>query len=63
MVKIEEKNVKALISFIKGVVPANYESMERLVRCVDFLQGVLESAPPPEPEQTKKQAKEGVKDA
>lgn len=63
MVKIEEKNVKALISFLKGIIPANYDSMDRLVKCVDFLQDTLVSPPPPEPEQTKKQAKEGVKDA
>ena len=63
MVKIEEKNVKALISFMKGIIPANYDSMDRLVKCVDFLQDTLVSPPPPEPEQTKKQDREGVRDA
>ena len=63
MVKIEEKNVKALISFMKGIIPANYDSMDRLVKCVDFLQDALVSPPPPEPEKQAADKKEGVKDA
>lgn len=60
MVKIEKKNIKALISFLKGVVPANYESMDRLVKCVDYLQDVLVSPPPPEPADEEKEGAENA---
>lgn len=49
-VKIEKKNIKGLIATLKGVMPANYESMDRLVACVSYLQDVLE---PPKVEEVK----------
>lgn len=40
---INEENLKALIFTLKGVVPANYQSMERLVTSIQYLEGLLES--------------------
>jgi len=41
MVEIEEKNIKGLISTLKGIIPANYDSMDRLVACVQYLDALL----------------------
>lgn len=44
MVTIEEKNIKGLIDTLKGVMPANYEAMDRIVACVQYLECVLAEA-------------------
>ena len=43
MIQISKDNIKGLINTLKGVMPANYESMDRLVACVSYLQAVLET--------------------
>lgn len=42
MAKINKDNIKCLIATMKGIAPANYESMERLVASVDYLKTLLE---------------------
>ena len=54
MAEIDTQNIKGLIGTLKGVAPANYESMARLVSCVEFLEATLEQPKPKE--------EEGVKD-
>lgn len=44
MITIEENNIKALIGAMKGIAPANYESMARIVACVDYLSSLLDGA-------------------
>ena len=44
MVTIEEKNIKGLIVALKGIHPADYNSMDRLVACVSYLESMLEIA-------------------
>ena len=41
MVEIDEKNIKGLISALKGIIPANYDGMDRLVACVQYLDALL----------------------
>ena len=36
-----KENIVALIKTMKGIAPANYESMDRLVSCVQYLEAVL----------------------
>ena len=48
MVKIEEKNIQGLIATLKGIAPANYESMDRIVACVQYLEAVLNAPEPKE---------------
>lgn len=38
---MNKENLDALIKTLKGVMPANFESMERLVACVQYLESVL----------------------
>lgn len=38
---MNKENLVALIKTLKGVIPANYESMERLVSSVQYLESVL----------------------
>lgn len=38
---IEKKNIEMLVVTLKGVIPANFESMERLVASVQYLESVL----------------------
>lgn len=47
---MNKENLVALIKTLKGVIPANYESMERLVSCVQYLETLLE-APDPAPKE------------
>lgn len=47
---MDKENLKALIRTLKGIAPANYESMDRLVACVNYLESLLE-APDPKPEE------------
>ena len=56
MVNIDKKNIKGLIMTLKGVAPANYDSMDRLVSCVQFLEAVLESSEEKESEEVKEDA-------
>ena len=51
MVKISKDNIKGLINTLKGVMPANYESMDRLVASVSYLQAVLDAPEPKEGEE------------
>ena len=44
MVEISKENIKGVITTLKGVAPANYESMDRIVSCVQFLEAVLAKA-------------------
>lgn len=44
MATIENGNLKSVISTLKGIAPANYPSMDRLVSCVQFLEAVLDEA-------------------
>lgn len=38
---LDKANIQMLIKTLKGVMPANYESMDRLVACVSFLEATL----------------------
>ena len=38
---MNKENLDALIKTLKGVIPANFDSMERLVSCVQYLESVL----------------------
>lgn len=38
---MNKENLEALIKTLKGVMPANFESMERLVASVQYLESVL----------------------
>lgn len=49
MVKIDKKNIQGLVNTLKGIAPANYPSMDRLVTSVQFLEALLET-PDDEPE-------------
>ena len=51
---IEKKNIEMLVVTLKGILPANYQGMDRLVSCVQYLEALLE-APDSKP-------KEEVKD-
>lgn len=51
MVQISKDNIKGLINTLKGVMPANYESMDRLVTSVSYLQAVLDAPEPKEGEE------------
>lgn len=44
MIQIDKKNIKGLVNTLKGVMPANYESMDRLVASVSYLEALLEKA-------------------
>ena len=44
MITIDENNLKGLIATMKGIAPANYEAMDRIVACVSYLEGLLEKA-------------------
>ena len=44
MISIEKKNIEMLAATLKGIVPANYPSMDRLVSCVQYLEGLLQAA-------------------
>ena len=49
-----KENIIVLIKTLKGVIPANYESMDRLVTCVQYLESLLAEA--------EKKPEEGVND-
>ena len=51
MVTIEKKNIKGLITTIKGIIPANYDSMDKIVFCVQYLEAVLKNAEEKKPEE------------
>ena len=40
---MDKENLKALILTLKGIAPANYQSMERLVSSVMYLETLLEA--------------------
>ena len=42
MVTISKDNMKSLIATLKGIQPANYPSMDRLVASVQYLEALLE---------------------
>lgn len=42
MITIDKQNIKGLIDTLKGIAPANYPSMDRLVACVQYLEALLE---------------------
>ena len=44
MITIDEKNLKSLIATMKGIAPANYEAMDRIVACVNYLESLLANA-------------------
>lgn len=44
MITIDKGNIKALIGTLKGIAPANYPSMDRLVSCVQYLEALLEAS-------------------
>lgn len=56
VIKINKGNIESLISTIKGIAPANYASMERLVTCVQFLEAVLENSEEEKTEEVKEDA-------
>ena len=43
MITVSKGNIKSVINALKGVVPANYNSMDRIVSVVNYLQALLES--------------------
>ena len=47
---MDKKNIAVLINTLKGIMQANYESMDRLVASVNYLQALLD-APDPEPKE------------
>lgn len=42
MIKIDKNNLQSLINTMKGIAPANYPSMDRLVSCVQYLEALLQ---------------------
>ena len=48
MITIDKENLKTLINTLKGVAPANYPSMDRLVASVNYLEALLATPEPKE---------------
>ena len=54
---MDKENLKILIRTMKGIIPANYESMARLVSCVSYLEDLLNR--PEKPAEEKSEVKDG----
>ena len=52
---MDKANLEVLIKTMKGIAPANYDSMARLVSCVEYLSAILEKL-----ESTEEESKEEV---
>lgn len=52
MITIDIENIKKLIVTMKGIAPANYEAMDRIVSCVQYLEALLDEAMKPKEGET-----------
>ena len=50
-IKIDIDNLNAVIATLKGVLPLNYDGMNRLVNVVNFLEALLEVSEIDKPEE------------
>lgn len=53
MIKIDKKIIKNVLDMLKGVAPANYDSMKRIVYSCDVLEAFMEQDEDEEPEEVK----------
>ena len=47
MITIDIANMKKIIATMKGIAPANYEAMDRIVSCVQYFEALVMEAEKP----------------
>lgn len=50
-IKIDRENLNGVIVTLKGVMPGNYDSMDRLVNVVNFLEALMDVSEMDKPEE------------